>query len=74
MPITYAKMPSAPPIITVGMMASPSNPSVKFTALLVPTITKNDSAMKPQTPRGYDMVLKNGTIRSARAGSAFAPP
>jgi hypothetical protein len=26
--------------ITVGMMARPSRPSVRFTALLVPTMTK----------------------------------
>jgi len=33
-------MPSALPIITMGMIASPSSPSVRFTALLVPTMTK----------------------------------
>ncbi len=45
-------MPSAPAIITVGMMARPSRPSVRLTALLVPTITKYVSAMNPQTPSG----------------------
>ena len=40
-------MPSADPTITTGMMASPSSPSVKFTALLVPTMTNQLSAMKP---------------------------
>ena len=34
---TYA---SAPATMTVGMMARPSRPSVRFTALLLPTITK----------------------------------
>ena len=72
--MTYAKMPSAPPIITVGMMARPSSPSVRLTALLVPTMTKNESAMNPHTPSGYDIVLKKGTIKSARAGNALAPP
>jgi hypothetical protein len=33
-------MPSAPATITAGMIARPSRPSVRFTALLVPTITK----------------------------------
>ena len=32
-------MPSALPTMTVGMIASPSNPSVRLTALLEPTIT-----------------------------------
>ena len=45
-------MPSAAPIITVGMIARPSRPSVRLTALLVPTMTKHDSAMKPHTPSG----------------------
>src|SRR3954453_7403121 len=67
-------MPIAEPIITVGMIARPSSPSVRFTALLVPTITKYDSAMKPHTPSGYDTVLKNGTIRSAFGGSESAKP
>ena len=33
-------MPSAAPTITVGMIARPSRPSVRLTALLVPTITQ----------------------------------
>src|SRR6187401_2414876 len=62
---TYANKPSALPTITVGMIARPSAPSVRLTALLAPTITQNDSAMNPKTPSGYEMFLKNGTIRSA---------
>ena len=34
------KMPRPPPTITVGMIAKPSSPSVRFTALLEPTMTK----------------------------------
>jgi hypothetical protein len=33
-------MAKAAAIITVGMIARPSRPSVRFTALLVPTMTK----------------------------------
>src|SRR5437899_12224094 len=67
-------MANAPAIIAVGMMASPSSPSVKLTALLVPTITQYDTTMNPQTPRGYDTVLKNGTIRSAFGGRSRLKP
>ena len=35
-----------------GMMASPSSPSVKLTALLVPTTTQKLSTTKPSTPAG----------------------
>ena len=38
-PERYANTPSAAPIITTGKIARPSNPSVKLTALLAPTIT-----------------------------------
>ncbi len=47
-----ANTASAEAIITVGMIARPSSPSVRFTAWLVPTITKKVSMMKPHTPRG----------------------
>ena len=33
-------MPKAEPTSTTGMIARPSSPSVKLTALLAPTITK----------------------------------
>ena len=45
-------MPSALPTITTGMMARPSSPSVKFTALLAPTMTNQVRKMKPNTPSG----------------------
>ena len=56
------------------MMARPSSPSVKFTALLVPTMTKKASATKPHTPSGMLMVLKNGIKRSALGGSSVEKP
>ena len=56
------------------MIASPSSPSVRLTALLVPTITQNVSAMKPQTPSGYDTVLKNGTMRFALGLKSMLKP
>src|ERR1700738_4613100 len=37
LPVRYAISPSADPTITVGMIANPSRPSVRFTALQVPT-------------------------------------
>jgi hypothetical protein len=43
------------------MMASPSSPSVKFTALLVPTITKYERARNAAVVMGTATVLKNGT-------------
>src|SRR5690348_1968899 len=67
-------MPSAEPIITVGIIARPSSPSVRLTALLVPTMTKYDSAMKPHTPSGYEIVLKKGTMRSAFGGRFSGNP
>ena len=45
-------MPSEEPTMMTGMMASPSSPSVKFTALLEPTMTQKLSATKPSTPAG----------------------
>src|ERR1700687_2610184 len=56
------------------MIASPSSPSVRLTALLEPTMTQEDRTMKPQTPSGYDTVLKNGTIRSALGGRSRLKP
>ena len=46
--------------ITAGMMASPSSPSVRFTALLMPTIMKYDSTMNATAPSGSAKFLKNG--------------
>jgi hypothetical protein len=64
-------MPSAPPTITVGMIARPSSPSVRLTAFEVPTMTKKVSTTKPTAPSGYAMCLKNGTISWFSAGIAW---
>ncbi len=72
--MTYAKMPSAAPTRIVGMIARPSRPSVKLTALLVPTITQYVITMKPNAPSGYATFLKNGTMKSAFGGNAMSKP
>ena len=46
--------------IITGMMASPSSPSVKFTALAAPAMTKPPTTMKNR-PSGNSSDLKNGT-------------
>ena len=61
--------PSAPATITVGSIASPSSPSVRFTALLEPTITRNAKGTN-QMPSGMATSLKNGTISSVSCGSS----
>ena len=55
--------------MAVGTIAKPSSPSVKLTALLVPTITKYVSG-KNSKPSGNATSLKNGTIRVVSAGSS----
>src|ERR1700688_1940072 len=52
-PLTYVNMVSAPAAITVHPIASPSNPSVRFTALLDPTITSATNAMKGRNASGH---------------------
>ena len=61
-------MPSAPATITVGRIASPSSPSVRFTALLDPTMTKYAKTTYPH-PRSSMTSLKNGTMSWVSAGS-----
>ena len=39
-------IPKPPATITEGIIANPSNPSVRFTALLVPIITKTEKKIK----------------------------
>src|ERR1700691_3870778 len=74
--LTYVSTVSAPAAITVQPIASPSSPSVRFTALLEPTITsatnpingKNASGHKcgkrssDYTTRPGQNCFKNGTI------------
>ena len=47
--------------MTDGMIARPSRPSVRFTALLMPTIMRYVSATKPTPESGTAKSLKNGT-------------
>ncbi len=60
-----AKLPAAS---IAGTIASPSSPSVKFTALDEPIITRTLSAMK-KLPKGISRFLKNGTARVLANGS-----
>ena len=48
--------------IMTGPMASPSSPSVKFTAFEAPTITKTPKARKNQL-KSINKLLKKGTAR-----------
>ena len=59
--------PNAAPTITVGKIARPSRPSVRFTALLMPTIIRYAKKTNPKAPRGIDIALKKGTIRVVSA-------
>ncbi len=55
--------------MTVGMIASPSRPSVRFTALEMPTTKKVPRSTKPTAPSGIATDLKNGTMSSVCCGS-----
>src|SRR3546814_3381856 len=63
LPLAYAKIASAEATSTVGMIAKPSRPSVRLTALLLPTMTRYAHGMK-KMPSDNDTCLTNGTIRS----------
>ena len=52
-------MPSVPAAIITGMIASPSSPSVRFTALAEPTITMMQKGTK-RMPRFSSVSLKTG--------------
>ena len=52
-----------------GTMASPSSPSVRFTALPAPTMTKAPNTRKNQ-PSGSSQSLKNGKVSDDANGSA----
>ena len=53
-------MPSVPAAIITGMMASPSSPSVRFTALAAPTITIIAKGMKKKLRLIRSTSLKSG--------------
>src|SRR3546814_20545787 len=61
LPLAYAKIASAEATSTVGMIAKPSRPSVRLTALLLPTMTRYAHGMK-KMPSDNDTCLTNGTI------------
>ena len=58
LPLAYANTPSAPPTMTDGMIARPSSPSVRFTALLMPTIMKYDSSDERDGAQRHREVLE----------------
>ena len=60
--------PKQPAAIITGTMASPSSPSVRFTELEAPTITKIAKGMK-STPSGISSSLRNGTASPVDSGS-----
>src|ERR1043166_4996420 len=61
LPVEYANTASADATSTHGMIARPSSPSVRFTALLAPTITRYDQGMK-KMPSWIATSLNIGTI------------
>src|SRR5262252_6724227 len=61
LPTTQAKMPKQPAAIITGTMASPSRPSVRFTALPAPTMMNAPNTMKNQ-PSGSTSSLKKGKV------------
>ena len=61
-------MPKAPPAMMTGPIASPSSPSVRFTAFDAPTTTSSAKGIQTQ-PRSISQPLKKGI---ARTGSQFA--
>ena len=55
----------APAAIITGTIARPSRPSVKFTALAAPAMTKPPTRMKSEAQRDAAAALKNGTASDA---------
>ena len=60
-PADHAIKPKAAVTIITGKIASPSNPSVRFTAFELPTSIKTEIKIK-KMPKSRETVLKNGTI------------
>ncbi len=63
LPPIQAKIAKAPLIKITGIIAKPSSPSVRLTALELPTITRQEIMNNPITPISNAASLKNG-IRS----------
>src|SRR4029453_8633114 len=59
LPGKYAITAKAPPAVTLGPIARPSRPSVRFTAFEAPTITKIANGSQSQ-PKVSSHPLKNG--------------
>ena len=60
--------PKVAAAIITGTMASPSRPSVRFTALPAPTMMKAPKGMNSQ-PRLISTLLKNGMASEVASGS-----
>src|ERR1043165_6841814 len=67
LPVEYANTASAEATSTHGMIARPSSPSVRFTALLAPTITRYAHGMNSQ-PSGSCTSLNIGTMKAVSTG------
>src|SRR6185437_8166842 len=59
LPVRYAITAKAPPAVTIGPIASPSSPSVRFTALEAPTITRIAKGIQTH-PKVRSQPLKKG--------------
>ena len=59
----YAITPNAAPAMMTGPIASPSSPSVRFTAFEAPTMTRIANGIQNQ-PRFTSQPLKNGIART----------
>ena len=68
-PVRYANTPKPPATKTLGRIANPSKPSVKFTALLLPVITNQASTTNPK-PSSNATSLKTGTSNEVSAGDS----
>src|SRR5271155_5846567 len=66
-PLTYVSTVSAPAAITVQPIANPSSPSVRFTALLEPTITSTTNAMKGTNASPHRCGLRS-SVSTTRSG------
>ena len=68
-PNTYAKIPNAPAAIAVSPVASPSSPSVRFTAFELPVTTNVTNSTYTQGQNRSNWYLKSGTC--VEAGGRF---
>src|SRR5439155_3267391 len=64
-PNTYAKIANAPAAIAVSPVASPSSPSVRFTAFELPVTTNVTNSTYTQGQNRSNWYLKSGTCVEA---------